>query len=226
LVDSLDSTVLDAELLLWLQQHPRPSGSLFGSFSLRGARSKGDQQPDGRVAHNSEALKTSSVSIQGSSPPCGAREEDSQIGPWAGPSRDWGKGSCSNASPMNLAIDLRNVAVPHGLDLPTRSQSPRCCSPHGLDLPTRSWSSRHCSPHRLDLPTRSWSSRRCSPYGPHVLRGSTSLRARSPHGAAVLMGSTSLGARPLYALAVLMGSTSTRARGPHGPAVLHGAPRP
>jgi hypothetical protein len=27
-------------------------GSLFGSFSPRGARSKGDQQPDGRVAHN------------------------------------------------------------------------------------------------------------------------------------------------------------------------------
>jgi hypothetical protein len=36
---------------------PRPLGSLFGSFSLRGARSKGDQQPNGRVAHNSEALK-------------------------------------------------------------------------------------------------------------------------------------------------------------------------
>src|ERR1700734_95670 len=31
----------------------------FGSFSPRGARSKGDQQPDGRVAHNSEASKTS-----------------------------------------------------------------------------------------------------------------------------------------------------------------------
>jgi hypothetical protein len=27
-------------------------GSLFGSFSPRGARSNGDQQPDGRVAHN------------------------------------------------------------------------------------------------------------------------------------------------------------------------------
>ena len=30
----------------------RPMGSLFGSFPPRGARSKGDQQPDGRVAHN------------------------------------------------------------------------------------------------------------------------------------------------------------------------------
>jgi hypothetical protein len=27
-------------------------GQSFGSFSQRGARSKGDQQPDGRVAHN------------------------------------------------------------------------------------------------------------------------------------------------------------------------------
>jgi hypothetical protein len=46
------STVLDAELLLWLRAAPRPLGSLFGSFSPRGARSKGDQQPNGRVAHN------------------------------------------------------------------------------------------------------------------------------------------------------------------------------
>ena len=45
-------TVLDAELLLWLRAAPRPLGCLFGSFSPRGARSKGDQQPDGRVAHN------------------------------------------------------------------------------------------------------------------------------------------------------------------------------
>ena len=45
-------TVLDAELLLWLRAAPRPLGSLFGSFSPRGARTKGDQQPDGRVAHN------------------------------------------------------------------------------------------------------------------------------------------------------------------------------
>jgi hypothetical protein len=46
------STVLDAELLLWLRAAPRPLGSLFGSFSPRGARSKGNQQPDGRVSHN------------------------------------------------------------------------------------------------------------------------------------------------------------------------------
>jgi hypothetical protein len=36
-------------------------GSLFGSFSARGARSKGDQQPDGRVAHKSEALNITGV---------------------------------------------------------------------------------------------------------------------------------------------------------------------
>ena len=45
-------TVLDAELLFLASAAPRPLGSLFGSFSPRGARSKGDQQPDGRVAHN------------------------------------------------------------------------------------------------------------------------------------------------------------------------------
>ena len=56
-------TVLDAELLLWLRAAPRPSGSLFGSFSPRGVRSKGDQQPDGRVAHNSEALNILGVDI-------------------------------------------------------------------------------------------------------------------------------------------------------------------
>src|SRR5271169_6352427 len=43
--------------------------SLFGSFSPRGARSKGDQQPDGRVAPQSEAFKPPWVSIQGLSPP-------------------------------------------------------------------------------------------------------------------------------------------------------------
>ena len=46
------TTIPDAELLLWPRAAPRPLGSLFGSFSPRGARSKGDQQPDGRVAHN------------------------------------------------------------------------------------------------------------------------------------------------------------------------------
>jgi hypothetical protein len=83
LVDSLDSELRyrsGCRAAALASAAPRPSGSLFGSFSPRGARSKGDQQPDGRVAHNSEALKTSSVSIQGSSPPCGAREEGSQMG--------------------------------------------------------------------------------------------------------------------------------------------------
>jgi hypothetical protein len=50
-------TILDAELLLWLREAPWPLGGLFGSFSPRGARSKGDQQPDGRVAHNQKPLK-------------------------------------------------------------------------------------------------------------------------------------------------------------------------
>jgi hypothetical protein len=49
-------TVLDVELLLWPRAAPRPLGSLFGSFSPRGARSMGDQQPDGRVAHNQKPL--------------------------------------------------------------------------------------------------------------------------------------------------------------------------
>src|SRR5271155_3827256 len=59
---------LDAELLLWLPAAPWSLGSLFGSFSPHGARSKGDQQPDGRVAHN-QKLQTSLVSIQRLSPP-------------------------------------------------------------------------------------------------------------------------------------------------------------
>src|SRR5271154_2340254 len=42
---------------------PWPLGNLFDSFSPRGARSKGDQQSDGRVAHN-QKLSTSLVSIQ------------------------------------------------------------------------------------------------------------------------------------------------------------------
>jgi hypothetical protein len=49
-------TILDAELLLWLRVASRPLGSLFGSFSPRGARSKGDQQPEARVAHNQKLL--------------------------------------------------------------------------------------------------------------------------------------------------------------------------
>jgi hypothetical protein len=50
------ATVLDTELLLWPRVASRPLGSLSGGFSLRRARSKGDQQPDGRVAHNQKLL--------------------------------------------------------------------------------------------------------------------------------------------------------------------------
>jgi hypothetical protein len=53
----IDGTISDAELLLWLQQHLGRWAVFFGSFSPRGARSKGDQQPDGRVAHNQEAFE-------------------------------------------------------------------------------------------------------------------------------------------------------------------------
>ena len=35
---------MDAELLLWLRAAPWPLGRLFGSFSPRGARSKGVSQ--------------------------------------------------------------------------------------------------------------------------------------------------------------------------------------
>ena len=56
-------TVLDAELLLWPRQHLGRWGSLFGSFSPRGARSKGDQQPDGRVAHNQKLQNILGVGI-------------------------------------------------------------------------------------------------------------------------------------------------------------------
>jgi hypothetical protein len=38
-------------------------GQSFGSFSPRGARSKGDQQPDGRVAHNQKLQNILSVDI-------------------------------------------------------------------------------------------------------------------------------------------------------------------
>ena len=123
---------------------------------------------------------------------------------------------------MNLAIDLRNVAVPHGLDLLTRSWSSRHCSPHRLDLPTRSWSSRRCSPYGPHVLRGSTSlrarspSRRYIPHGPHVPRGSTSLRARSPHGAVALISPTSLGARPPCALAVLTALQSSWAPRPYG----------
>ena len=57
-------TVLDAELLLRLPVAPWPLGSLFGSFSPRGACSKCDQQPDGRVAHNQKPLNTLGVETE------------------------------------------------------------------------------------------------------------------------------------------------------------------
>src|SRR3984885_7094939 len=38
-------------------------GQSFGSFSPRGARSKGDQQPDGRVAHNQKLQNILGVDI-------------------------------------------------------------------------------------------------------------------------------------------------------------------
>jgi hypothetical protein len=57
-------TTLDAELLLWPHVALRPLGSLFGSFSPRGARSKGDQQPDGRAAHNQTPLNILGADIE------------------------------------------------------------------------------------------------------------------------------------------------------------------
>jgi hypothetical protein len=54
----------------------RPMDSLFGSFSPRGARSKGDQQPNGRVAYNQKPLNILGVDTD-SRHPCPARKEDS-----------------------------------------------------------------------------------------------------------------------------------------------------
>jgi hypothetical protein len=54
-LDSLDSELwyrFGCRAAALASAAPRPLGSLFGSFSPRGAHSKGDQQPDGRVAHN------------------------------------------------------------------------------------------------------------------------------------------------------------------------------
>ena len=48
-------------------------GQSFGSFSPRGARSKGGQQPDGRVAHNQ---KLSILGVDTNSRyPCSTRKE-------------------------------------------------------------------------------------------------------------------------------------------------------
>src|SRR5271154_6032169 len=66
LVDSLDSKLwyrFGCRAAALASAAPRPLGSLFGSFSPRGARSKGDQQPDGRVAHNQEASNILGVDI-------------------------------------------------------------------------------------------------------------------------------------------------------------------
>jgi hypothetical protein len=46
-VDSLDSELWCGAAALASSSTPRLLGNLFGSFSPRGARSKGDQQPDG-----------------------------------------------------------------------------------------------------------------------------------------------------------------------------------
>jgi hypothetical protein len=53
-VDSLDSELWyrsGCRAAALASAAPWPLGNLFDSFSPRGARSKGDQQPDDRVAH-------------------------------------------------------------------------------------------------------------------------------------------------------------------------------
>ena len=79
-VDSLDSK-------LWYRSGCRAAalassstsavGQSFGSFSPRGARSKDDQQPDGRVAYNQEASNHPGCRYKDSRHPCPARKEDS-----------------------------------------------------------------------------------------------------------------------------------------------------
>ena len=46
------------------EQYLGRMGSLFGSFSPRGARPKSDQQPDGRVAHNQKLGNILGVDIE------------------------------------------------------------------------------------------------------------------------------------------------------------------
>ena len=65
-VDSLDSELwyrFGCRAAALASAAPRPLGSLFGSFSPRGARSKSDQQPDGRVAHNQKLQNIFAVDI-------------------------------------------------------------------------------------------------------------------------------------------------------------------
>ena len=80
LVDSLDSELwyhFGCRAAALASAAPRPLGSLFGSFSPRGARSKGDQQPDGRVAHNQKLQNILWCRYKDSRHPGPARKEDS-----------------------------------------------------------------------------------------------------------------------------------------------------
>ena len=80
LVDSLDSELWycsGCRAAALASAAPRPLGSLFGSFSPRGARSKGDQQPDGRVAHNQKLFNHPGCRYKDSRHPCPTRKEDS-----------------------------------------------------------------------------------------------------------------------------------------------------
>ena len=80
IVDSLDSELwyhLGCRAAVLASAAPRPLGSLFGSFSPRGARSKGDQQPDGRVAHNQKLSNHPGCRYKDSRHPCLTRKEDS-----------------------------------------------------------------------------------------------------------------------------------------------------
>src|SRR5271155_1939201 len=79
-VDSLDSELwyhFGCRAPVLASAAPRPLGSLFGSFSPRGARSKGDQQPDGRVAHNQKLFNHPGCRYKDSRHPCPTRKEDS-----------------------------------------------------------------------------------------------------------------------------------------------------
>src|SRR5271163_5113838 len=80
LVDSLDSELwyhFGCRAAALASAAPRPLGSLFGSFSPRGARFKGDQQPDGRVAHNQKLSNYPGCRYKDSRHPCSTRKEDS-----------------------------------------------------------------------------------------------------------------------------------------------------
>ena len=86
----------EIRLLVWrgcegvesFEQHRGRWGSLFGSFSPRGARSKDDQQPDGRVAHNQKPFKHPWCRYRDSRHPWPARKEDSQTNRPRSPTKD------------------------------------------------------------------------------------------------------------------------------------------